>query len=140
MLAVDAFFSALFLFRFFVPQNLHFISLSLHLSTSAPRSSGNTLSIPQAPFHSYPHSPFPSLTIGLFSLPATGSPRKEQNKFITTKKFPTTHHRCSRELNRLIITCASCRCVHFFASISCFVPQHSIPAHTLTHPHQHPAL
>lgn len=87
-----------------------------------------------------PTALFPSLTSGMFLLPAAGSPRKEQNKFITTKKFPTTHHRCSRELNIWIITCASCRCVHFFASISCFVPQHSISAHTLTHPHQHPAL
>ena len=52
-------------FRFFVPQNLHFISLSFHTLTTAPHSQRQNVNIPQAPFipfHPCSHPPFPAVS------------------------------------------------------------------------------
>ena len=96
--------------RSFLTSNLHFISPSVHASTSAPRSRRNTLSIPQVPFHEYSHCSFLSLSSGIYFLPAASSPHKKD-------------HRISPPP----ISCAGNKTLVFIVSV-CFRSMHFIPS------------
>ena len=103
--------------RSFLTSNLHFISPSVHASTSAPRSRRNTLSIPQVPFHEYSHCSFLSLSSGIYFLPAASSPHKKDHRISPPPISCAVHKIC-----RVDYSCACGKCVpfrrHSFRSVS----------------------